>query len=90
MAWFPFAKRRQPGPGAMAYGLQSFRMPTDGLWGNATRPIQQFRVTQPPQAAQALTAVIQGLGGVTAGQIVGQPLFDLSQDGVSTLDQFSE
>ncbi|MDR3562356.1 MAG: hypothetical protein P4N59_13125 [Negativicutes bacterium] len=88
MAWFPFVKRRQPGPGAMAFGLDSFRAAAFCPWGPATRTMAAYRVTQPPQSAQGLNVPVDGLGGLTAGQIVGQPLFDLETQGIATPDIF--
>ncbi len=88
MAWFPFVKRRMPSPGAQAYALASFRATTDSLWGAATNTIQRLRVNQPPQSGQGLNIPLSGLGGPVSGQVLGQPLFDLSTDGFQTPQAF--
>lgn len=87
-AWFKFAKRRGPSPGAQGYALVDFRTTTDSLVGPATMRIQGLRATQPQQSPQGLNVPIVGYGGPIAGQIVGQPLFDLGEDGMPTTQAF--
>ena len=65
-----------PGAGSWVYEPRTERTPLQTTWGNGFLVgfADYFKVFQPPQVYASPTVVQNGLGGLFAGQIVGQPL----------------
>lgn len=83
-------RNKQPTPGAQAYAVGDFRLPTDALCGASKNTLGHLNHWQPPQVYVPNQMVpVGGIGGPTAGQIVGQPLFDLSNQGIMSEDVFT-
>ena len=75
--WYIFTRSRQPGPGAQAYAVATYRLPTETSIGPGVNAGQIFPL-QPPQFYQSQQLAWAGVGGVQAGQVMHQPLSDPS------------
>lgn len=78
-----------PGSGNWVYEPRTERTPLQTTWGNAFLVgfACYFKPLQPPQVYASPTVVQNGLGGLFAGQYVGQPL--LYDDSVTAIEQGS-
>lgn len=76
-AEYILGRRFDPGAEAEVF-LQTHAYPVIFFRGNA-RVAGQFGIFQPPQVSVPAMIGINGLGGVQAGQYVGQVLIDPSQ-----------
>jgi hypothetical protein len=76
-AEYRLGRRFDPGAEAEVFE-QTHEYPVIFFRGNA-RVAGQFGIFQPPQVTVPGVIGINGLGGVQAGQYVGQPLIDPSQ-----------
>jgi hypothetical protein len=66
-------------PGAMAEAfVPAFQLPVLSFRGRA-RLAGSLRVLQHPQVWFKQQRGVSGLGGIQAGQVLGQPLLDISQ-----------
>jgi len=76
-----------PGAGNWVYEPTTERVPLQTIWGNGflVHWACYFKPLQPPQVYASQTVVQNGLGGLMAGQYVGQPL--LYDSGVNALEQ---
>jgi len=66
-------------PGAQNYVYEPTleRTPIQGMWGNAfLRNPNVFNPLQPPQIYSNPNVRTNGIGGLEAGQLIGQPLLD--------------
>ena len=82
MAWFTFLRVSQPGPGAGAYALATKRMRDETMIGTGV-VAGSLNPLQPPQVMHGIMLPVGGLGGLSSGQIVGQPL-TTPEDVIST------
>lgn len=74
---YRWERKRQPTPGAQNYAFETLELFEETPIGAGVAARVHFRPLQPPQfyvAGQALS--LQGLGGLSAGQYIQQPLID--------------
>lgn len=72
--------RFDPGAPAEAF-TPLFTLPPIVIRGAGRVPYGSIRPLQPPQIYFTPQVGVQGLGGIQAGQMLGQPLIDPSSDG---------
>ena len=76
-AFLHWERKRLPTPGAMNYALESLGLPEYNVIGAGVGPRAYLMKTQPQQQYVPINAVLtNGLGGVVAGQIALQGLYD--------------
>lgn len=76
-AAYHWTKKRLPSPGAQNYAFETLALAQFTQIGAGVAQRHFFKVLQPPQlyiGGQALP--VTGLGGVSAGQMIMQPLID--------------
>lgn len=81
---YGFRRTRQPQPGSMSLAfLARFFDPIFHAKGNGVHVNNPLRPMplQSPQVYVTKTAPVSGVGGLVAGQIVGQPLIDPNSGG---------
>ncbi len=73
-----WVKKEQPTPGAYAYAFETIALPEFGVVGTGIGPSFFFKPFQQPSYQQNKSVPIAGLGGIVAGTVYSQPLYDPS------------
>jgi hypothetical protein len=68
--------KQQPTPGALAYAYETFGLPEFGVVESGIGSSYFFKLFQKPSYQSNKSVSIAGLGGIVAGTIRSQPLYD--------------
>lgn len=72
-----FERKKLPSPGAQNYAYESYGLPEFTFIGPAVANRMMLRPLQPPPVYALQQASVAGVGGLSAGQIIGQPLINV-------------